>query len=546
MSETQNSSAEPAPSGLAMAAACAVPAPNPGTPSRHAARQRPRLLIVDDDVAAIRILRLTLGDIGEIHFARTGQQALQLAHEIRPSLVLLDGHMPEFDGYAVCAALKAEPAFAHLPIVFVTRYSDPQHEKRAFDLGAADFLAKPYSPVVLQARIRNLLELARRTEAELQAVREHWRRVGDARVADIVAGASDAIVSYDAGDLVVLANAAACRMFGAAAEALVGLPVHALLGPGFRSAARLPAEPVRVVVKRGDGGLLRAEVSVSRIGEAGELLTTLMLRDASDRERLEIESQARLQAEAASRAKTLRMSYIAHEMGNPLNGLLGFAQLMASDTVHPLVPQHARWLDHITTSGRRLLGLMRDVMDLGGFEAGRLAIELRPTDAGRSVEDALAAVAAQALQAGVTLSSVPPHPGLAPGLTCIADGERLHQCLANLLSNAIKYGRPGGWVRVEVKAAGGAVEIGVRDDGIGMTETQRKHLYEPYNRLGREHAGTPGAGLGLVVTRQLVLAMGGRLHVDSAAELGSCFTILLPLAPPQAATGPAQPEVAAS
>jgi PAS domain S-box-containing protein len=360
-------------------------------------------------------------------------------------------------------------------------------------------------------------------------------------MADIVAGASDAIVSYDAGDQVVLANAAACRMFGASAAELVGQPVHALLGPGFRNACRLPAEPIRVAVTRGDGALLSAEVSVSRIGEAGELLTTLMLRDASDRERLEAESRVRIEAEAASRAKTLRMSYIAHEMGNPLNSLLGFAQLMAGDTVHPLAPQQARWLSHITTSGRRLLGLMRDVMDLGGFEAGRLAIELRPVDAGRCVEDALAAVTAQAAQAGVALACVPADLAAIPAVMCIADSERLHQCLANLLSNAIKYGCPQGWVRIELGCEGGEVTISVRDNGIGMNELQRQHLYEPYNRLGRQHDSTPGAGLGLVITRQLVLAMNGRLQVDSATGEGSCFTIVLPAATPPAAAAPDAP-----
>jgi DNA-binding response OmpR family regulator len=168
---------------------------DPGVPSNPLA---PRILIVDDDTASIHILRHTLAAMGDLHFAKSGAEALLLARQIVPDLILLDAHMPGTDGFDVCRSLKAEAKFQHVPIAFVTRFSDPRYEMRALDLGAADFIAKPYTGAVLQARVRNLLDLKRRTDAELQAVREHWRRVGDARVADIVAAASVSIVTCDA------------------------------------------------------------------------------------------------------------------------------------------------------------------------------------------------------------------------------------------------------------------------------------------------------------------------------------------------------------
>jgi len=113
----------------------------------------------------------------------------------------------------------------------------------------------------------------------------------------------------------------------------------------------------------------------------------------------------------------------------------------------------------------------------------------------------------------------------------ITDAARLHQCLVNLLTNAIKYNRPNGSVRVEVRRNGPDATVMVRDDGLGMDELQRQHLFEPFNRLGRQHAAMPGAGLGLVITRQLVEAMGGQLRVESEAGLGSCFSIIVPCAP---------------
>ena len=491
-----------------------------GAPSTRSAR----ILIVDDDTASIHILRHTLEAMGDLHFAKSGEEALQIARRIGPDLILLDAHMPGIDGFDVCRSLKAETTFRHVPIAFVTRYSDPRYEMRALDLGAADFIAKPYTGAVLQARVRNLLDLKQRTDAELQAVRDHWRQVGDARVADIVGAASDAIVTCDVDAKVVLINASACRMFAIGRDQAMGTSVLELLGSDAPLADQTQSKPLRTTMSRRNGERFPVEMSVSRVGEGGDRLTTVMLRDTSDNDRLEAESRARIEAETASRTKTLMMSYIAHEMGNPLNGLLGFGELMTLDTRHPLSPKQAERLEHIMTSGRHLQGLMRDVMDIGRLEAGKMTVDLCPVDIAACLKSALAAVAAQAEQAGVALAAVPAS---SVG-SAVADADRLHQCLVNLLTNAIKYNRRGGWVRIDLQGDEQHVVIAVRDNGMGMDAQQRQRLFEPFNRLGREHAAMPGTGLGLVITLQLVEAMNGRLRVESEPDQGSCFSIVLP------------------
>jgi PAS domain S-box-containing protein len=500
--------------------------PTSSTAIRSPSVQTPRLLIVDDDTASIHILRHTLAAMGDLHFAKSGEEALQLARRIVPDLILLDAHMPGIDGFDVCRSLKAEATFRHVPIAFVTRFSDPRYEMRALDLGAADFIAKPYTGAVLQARVRNLLDLKRRTDAELQAVREHWRQVGDARVADIVAAASDAIVTCDVAAKVVLINAAACRMFGIGHDQAIGSPLQDLLGDDAPIAGLQQATPSRTMMARANGDRFPVDMSVSRVGEGPDRLTTVMLRDTSDRDQLEAESRARIEAETASRTKTLMMSYIAHEMGNPLNGMLGFGRLMAADMADPLSPGQAKRLANVLTSGQQLQSLMRDVMDLGGFEAGKLTVDLCPVDTARCAADAMAAVSAQAQQAGVALSCAPATSS--PWI--LADADRLHQCLVNLLTNAVKYNRRGGYVRIDLHGDAQQVVIAVRDNGMGMDAQQRERLFEPFNRLGRERAAMPGAGLGLVITRQLVEAMNGQLRVESEPDSGSCFLIVLPTA----------------
>lgn len=510
------------------------PAPRRGEPATDA---RPaRLLLVDDDVAAIRVLRHALADLGEFHFAKSGEEALSLARQIDPDLILLDGHMPGPDGYAVCQALKQDPAFEQVPVVLVTRFSDPRNELRAFDLGAADFIAKPYSQVVVHARVRNLLEIKRRTEADLQAVDARWRAVSEARVTDIVHAASDAILSHDAEGRVVLANTAACRLLDRPLEELLGRPIDALLGRSPDAAA--PGQPGRLLLPRAGREAAALESSWFAVGEGSARLTTVILRDVGERERFEAESRARAAAEAANQTKSLMLSYVAHELINPLNGLMGFAQLMGTDRTQPLPPDQARRLEHIASCGRQLQALMRDLLDFGGLESGRLSVDLRPVELGAAVDAAVAAVSAQAQQAAVTVDA----PAVAAAATVLGDAARLHQCLVNLLSNAIKYNRPGGWVRVELAGPTGPVEIAVRDNGLGMDAAQRARLFEPFNRLGRQGVA-PGAGLGLMVTRLLVEAMNGQLRVDSEAGQGSCFVITLPRGGPpdrQPAAAPGQ------
>ena len=487
---------------------------------------RPRLLIVDDDVGAIRLLRQSLDEIGDFHFAKSGEEALELAASVDPDLVLLDTQLDGIDGFAVCESLKARHRFEHVPIVFVTRLADPLSEMRALDLGAADFIAKPFAPTVLAARVRNLLETKRRIDAELRAVHAHWRQVGDERVADIVDSASDAILSCDVEGRIVLANAAACRMFDSLHAHLIGRPIAALLGAQFLENASALTGPLRVALANADETSILVEVGISAVGEAHSRLTTVVLRDVSVRERLVAQTTARAEAEAASRAKSQMLAYIAHEIGNPLSAMLGFAQLMGIDAAHPLPAPQLERLRHILESGRHLHELMRDVMDLSAFEVGKLKVDLRMVDVARVIENACAEVAALAEGAGIALAIVP-----APAtFQAIADTGRLRQCLINILSNAIKYSGVGCRVEIVVSADRSWVNIAVRDNGIGMDADQLGQLFEPFNRLGRHGIKVPGTGLGLAITRQLAEAMNGKVLVDSAVSEGSCFTLRLPRA----------------
>ncbi len=497
------------------------------------------VLVVDDDVNAIQLLQATLAPmVKRIQFATDGTAALELMADEPPDLVLLDVQMPGMDGFAVCQAMQQDPVLSHVPVALVTRFTDADNEARGLELGATDFIAKPYRPAVLKARVRNLLRLKQENDLALRALGEHWQRLGDARVSDIVGAASDAILTIDAEGNIALANAAACEMLGVTAEAVLGRDAATVLpgatalleivtGYGVRAeGAQASSLPERLELHRVDGQTRVVEPSVSRFGRGEDCVFTLLLRDVTSRVGAEQAAQARLEAEAASRAKSMMLSYIAHEIGNPLNAILGFAQLLEMDDQQPLSPGQARRVGQIIAASLHLQSLVRDVMDVSRFETGNFDVKAQSLDVRRVLEAAAATVAAQAELAGVAMAvSVP-----ADALNVIADEGRLQQCLINLLSNAIKYNRPNGGVEFSARREGSSALFEVCDQGLGMTEDQAARLFEPFNRLGRGAMGIQGAGLGLVVTRMLAAAMQGRLTVSSEVGKGSVFTLALPLA----------------
>jgi CheY-like chemotaxis protein/two-component sensor histidine kinase len=220
------------------------------------------------------------------------------------------------------------------------------------------------------------------------------------------------------------------------------------------------------------------------------------------------------------------MSQVSHELRTPLNSILGFAQLMAMDTDHPLGEAQQKRLQELHHSGQRLLTLVDQLLQIGRIEQGKAHLKPRPVNVRSLVRRCVDAMIPMAEERDVSLEIDIAGDGSA---SVRADSQALEQILVNLLSNAIKYNHRGGKVVIRFRA----LEFGaitVEDYGPGLTSSQVARLFEPFNRLGAQNADIQGTGLGLVISRRLVESMRGVLDVWSEPGVGSRFRVALPRA----------------
>ncbi len=226
--------------------------------------------------------------------------------------------------------------------------------------------------------------------------------------------------------------------------------------------------------------------------------------------------------ERASRAKSEFLSRMSHELRTPMNAVLGFGQLLEMDDLNE---EQRESVGYIVSSGRHLLGLIDEVLDISRIEAGRVAVVRERFDPQVVVSQVMEMNRPAAAAAGIELRSGPKVTRWVYG-----DVQRTRQTLLNLVSNAIKYNRQMGSVTVSITASGGRARISVADTGPGIPPEKLHRLFEPFDRLDAEFTAVPGTGLGLALSKALVEAMDGALTVVSVPGEGSVFTLELPLA----------------
>ena len=239
----------------------------------------------------------------------------------------------------------------------------------------------------------------------------------------------------------------------------------------------------------------------------------------------EIEDKGR-QLEEANQHKSEFLASVSHELRTPLNAIIGFSEVMLERLFGEVNEKQEEYLNDILSSGRHLLSLINDILDLAKIEAGRMELELGAFDVPQAIDNTLMLVRERAMRRGIVLErSVEPRLGEING-----DERKVKQVLLNLLSNAVKFTPEGGRIEVRAVVADGTVEISVSDTGVGIAPEDHEAVFEEFRQVGSDYARRhEGTGLGLALARRFVELHGGRIWVKSQVGQGSTFTFAIPM-----------------
>lgn len=530
---------------------------------------RADILLVDDSPEKLLTLEVILAELGQnLVKASSGREALRhlLAREF--AAILLDVNMPGLDGFETAHLIRQRKSTESTPIIFITAFSDDNHVRQGYELGAVDYIVAPVIPEVLRTKVSVFVDLFRKTELlrrQASAMERRTRqlvKLADAALGINAAATLDAVLEaatrsartvVDADEAVAFAtpDGPVPRLHSAIAGELPGERERVLAQAAAHTAAlpsgareRRGATALAAMLRSGpDGAWLSAPLAVRagrtlgwlHVRQRGESFFTeedaSLLTQLSQTTALALENLLSAEAREANRLKDEFLTTLSHELRTPLTAILGWTRLLRSGRTP--AERTAHGLEVIERNVKAQAKLIDDLLDVSRIVTGKLRLAPQPIAFVPIVESAIDAMrpAADARGVAITLAL---DAGLAGSDRLTGDADRLQQVVLNLLSNAVKFTPKGGRVTVSVRREKDGFVLQVADTGRGIPPSFLPHVFERFRQgdssTTRVHGGL---GIGLSLVRHIVELHGGTAEAASEGpDKGAVFTVRVPVSPP--------------
>lgn len=385
--------------------------------------------------------------------------------------------------------------------------------------------------------------------AAIRDLTDHKR--AEEKFRGLLESAPDAMVIVNKEGSILLVNSQTEKLFGFQRQEILGKSVEILLPhclkdkhldqqSDFFGESRI--RPIGVAgldlwALRKDGSKFPIGVSLSPLALEEGAMITVAIRDISAQKKVQQELQAaKLSAESANRAKSDFLATMSHELRTPLNAVIGFSEVLRAQSFGSLNEKQKEYVHDIWDSGKHLLSLINDILDLSKIEAGKMKLFLSKFHLPTLIGHSLTIIRERAMEHDIHLSS-----NIEEGIeTITADERRVKQILYNLLSNAVKFSSDGGKVGIEIKKINDQeITISVWDTGIGIEEKDKENIFKEFVRIHEDASqNTAGTGLGLSLTKRFVELHGGKIWFESQGkDKGTRFSFTIPTVIPQLQEG---------